>query len=147
MMSLLEVRLTSRTVEVFAKGERIAVQMRGSGNGKAYHRHRSHAIQSSALRRLGHRPHPQGRRLRAGNRGASYNRASGPCPGILRLARPFGVGRLEAAASRASEIGALTFGSVRSILDHKLDRHAADQRQEDGAPILHPNIRGARYYN
>ena len=61
MMSPLEVRLTSRTVEVFAKGERIAVQMRGSGNGKAYHRHRSHAIQSSALRRLGHRPHPQGR--------------------------------------------------------------------------------------
>jgi hypothetical protein len=29
-----EVRLTSRTVEVFAKGERIAVHMRGSGNGK-----------------------------------------------------------------------------------------------------------------
>ncbi len=29
-----EVRLTSRTVEVFAKGERIAVHLRSSGNGK-----------------------------------------------------------------------------------------------------------------
>jgi hypothetical protein len=39
---------------------------------------------------------------------------------------------------------ALTYGSVRSILDHKLDRHAAHQRAADGAPILHPNIRGSR---
>jgi hypothetical protein len=36
---------------------------------------------------------------------------------------------------------------VRSILDHKLDRHAAHPRAADGAPILHPNIRGSRYYN
>src|ERR1700738_2650100 len=52
---------------------------------------------------LEHRPHPeQGFRS---------------CLGILRLARAFGVARLEAAATRASEIGALTYGSVRSILD------------------------------
>jgi len=81
---------------------------------------------------LEHRPHPeQGFRS---------------CLGILRLARPFGVVRLEAAATRAIEIGALTYGSVRSILDHKLDRYAAHQRAADGAPILHSNIRGSRYY-
>ena len=81
---------------------------------------------------LEHRPHPeQGFRS---------------CLGILRLARPFGAGRLEAAAAHAIEIGALTYGSVRSILDHKLDRHAAHQRPADGASILHPNIRGSRYY-
>src|ERR1700747_2062572 len=68
------------------------------------------------------------------------------CLGILRLARAFGVARLEPAAPRAIEIGALTYGSVRSILDHKLDRHAAHQRAADGAPILHSNIRGSRYY-
>ena len=78
--------------------------------------------------------------------GRTPNRASDPALGILRLARPFGVARLEAAATRAIEIGALTYGSVRSILDHKLDRHAANQRPADGAPILHPNIRGSRYY-
>src|SRR6202043_1876348 len=32
--SEVEVRLTSRTVEIFAKGERIAVHVRGSGNSK-----------------------------------------------------------------------------------------------------------------
>ena len=63
------------------------------------------------------------------------------CRGILRLARGFG-----AAASRAIEIGALTYGSVRSILDHKLERHAEQKRPADGAPILHSNIRGSRYY-
>jgi len=35
---------------------------------------------------------------------------------------------------------------VRSILDHKLDRHVAHKRSADDAPIFHPNIRGARYY-
>ena len=66
-----EVRLTGRTVEIFAKGERIAVHMRSSGNGKHTTRPRSHAVQSSPLRRLDHRPHPQGRRPhRASNRSA-----------------------------------------------------------------------------
>src|SRR5262249_42463534 len=43
------------------------------------------------------------------------------CLGIVRLVRPFGADRLEAAATRAIEIGTLTYGSVRSILDNKLD--------------------------
>jgi transposase len=69
------------------------------------------------------------------------------CRGILRLLRAFGRDRLEAAAARAIDIGALSYGSVRSILDHKLDRQAAHKRAADGAPIIHHNIRGARYYN
>jgi transposase len=151
-----EVRLTGRTVEIFARGVRIAVHLRSSGNGKhttlADHMPSSHRRYADwtigRIRRdaaligpataalcdliLEHRPHPeQGFRS---------------CLGILRLARPFGVARLEAAATRAIEIGALTFGSVRSILDHKLDRHAVHTRPADSAPILHPNIRGSRYY-
>jgi transposase len=152
-----EVRLTGRTVEIFVKGERIAAHMRGSGNGKhttiADHMPSSHRRYADwtlgRVRRdaaligpataalcdliLERRPHPeQGFRS---------------CLGILRLARAFGVARLEAAATRAIEIGALTYGSVRSILEHKLDRHAAPTRAADGAPIVHPNIRGSRYYN
>jgi transposase len=69
------------------------------------------------------------------------------CLGIIRLVRPFGRDRVEAAATRAIEIGTLTYGSVRSILDHKLDRQAAQRPPADGAPILHPNIRGPRYYH
>lgn len=154
--SEVEVRLTGRAVEIFAKGERIAVHLRSSGNHKhttlADHMPSSHRRYADwtigRIRRdaaligpataalcdliLKHRPHPeQGFRS---------------CLGILRLARPFGVARLEAAATRAIEIGALTYGSVRSILDHKFDRYAAQQRPADGASILHPNIRGSRYY-
>jgi len=155
--SEVEVRLTGRTVEIFVKGERIAAHMRGSGNGKhttiADHMPSSHRRYADwtigRIRRdaaligpataalcdliLERRPHPeQGFRS---------------CLGVLRLARAFGVARLEAAATRAIEIGALTYGSVRSILDHKLDRSAASPRAADGAPIVHPNIRGSRYYN
>jgi transposase len=74
------------------------------------------------------------------------------CLGIVRLTKPFGGARVEAAASRALEIGARTYGSVKSILDNNLDRQAPQRRatspRESGDPaILHSNIRGARYYN
>jgi len=36
---------------------------------------------------------------------------------------------------------------VRSILDNKLDRQAAQRSPANGVPILHPNIRGPRYYH
>ena len=66
---------------------------------------------------LQHRPHPeQGFRT---------------CLGILRLIRPYGTERLEAAASRALEIGARTYGSVKSILENNLDRRAPQQRATD----------------
>jgi hypothetical protein len=61
--------------------------------------------------------------------------------------RPFGAARLEAAATRAIEIGTLTYGSVRSILDHKLDRQAPPRSPAHGVPVLHANIRGSRYYH
>ena len=69
------------------------------------------------------------------------------CLGIVRLAGSFGAARVEAAAERAIEIGARTYGSVKSILDAKLDRRPAPRRPADTAPIRHPNIRGPRYYH
>ena len=153
-----EARLTARGVEIFHKGERIAVHIRASGNRKHTDRSRTHALQPSGAtpagpieriredaRRIGpataalceqileSRPHPeQGYRA---------------CLGIVRLAGSFGAARLEAAAERAIEIGARTYGSVKSILDNKLDRSPAPRRPADTAPILHPNIRGPRYYH
>jgi transposase len=152
-----EVRLTSRSVEVFARGERIAVHLRSSGNGKhttvqehmpASHRRYANwtldRIRTDAAAIgpataalceliLEHRPHPE-QGFRA-------------CLGIVRLVKPFGTARVEAAATRALDIGAMTYGSVRSILDNNLDRHSAGQRGPDGVTILHPNIRGPRYYH
>jgi len=95
-----EVRLTARTIEVFAAGERIAAHMRGSGNGRHTtindHMPSSHrryadwtierivaeaaglgpSVKLLCERILQDRPHPeQGYRS---------------CLGILRLARPYG---------------------------------------------------------
>ena len=69
------------------------------------------------------------------------------CLGIVRLVKAFGTERVEAAAARALEIGARTYGSVKSILDNNLDRQAAPKRAEDGLAIQHRNIRGSRYYH
>ena len=152
-----EVRLTARTIEIFFKGERIAAHMRMSGNGKhttvADHMPSSHrryanwtidrikreaaSIGPSAAALceliLEHRPHPE-QGFRA-------------CLGILKLTRTFGSDRVEAAATRALEIGARTYGSVKSILDNNLDRQVLNRRAASDQAILHPNIRGARYYN
>jgi transposase len=151
-----EVRLTARTVEIFLKGERIAAHLRGSGNGRhttvPEHMPSSHrryagwtiarireeaarigsATAALCERILEHRPHPE-QGFRA-------------CLGIVRLVRPFGAARLEAACARAIAIGTLSYRSVRSILDNKLDRHDAPKPAADSAPILHSNIRGPRYY-
>ena len=157
-----EVRATVRTVEVFLKGERIAAHVRGSGDGKhttvPEHMPSSHrryadwtvdrilcdaaAVGSSTdmLCRmiLEHRPHPE-QGFRA-------------CLGIVRLTKPFGAARVEAACLRALQIGARTYGSVRSILDNKLDgqpffQPPAGQADEPPPASLHGNVRSSGYYH
>jgi transposase len=152
-----EVRVTGRTVEVFARGERIAAHLRSSGDGKhttvQEHMPSSHRRYADwtidRIRRdaaaigpstaalceliLEQRSHPE-QGFRA-------------CLGIVRLVKPFGAQRVEAAATRALDIGARTYGSIKSILDNNLDRHVAQQRAADGVTILHSNIRGPRYYH
>src|SRR2546427_322276 len=151
------VRLTPRPVDIFVKGDRLAAHLRARGNNRhttdSEHMPSSHRRYADwtfeRIRReaasigpataalceliLERRPHPE-QGFRA-------------CLGIVRLVRPFGADRLEAAATRAIEIGTLTYGSVRSILDNKLDRQTAQRSPADGVPILHPNIRGPRYYH
>jgi hypothetical protein len=152
-----EVRLTGQTVEVFRKGERIAAHPRNSGNHRhttvpehmpsSHRRYADWTIERirGEARLIGpstamlcelileERPHPE-QGFRA-------------CLGIVWLVKPFGHERVEAAATRALDIGARPYQSVKSILDNNLDRHAAPKLAADGATILHPNICGARYYH
>jgi transposase len=153
-----EARLTTRTVEIFHKGERVAVHLRGTGRGRHTtvpdhmpSAHRRHAewtierIQRTAARIgpstarllsiiLESRPHPeQGYRA---------------CLGILRLARQYGEPRLEAACERGLDIGARSYGSIQSILKNGLDRQPRrPSRQGELALPDHPNIRGPHYYH
>ena len=64
------------------------------------------------------------------------------CLDIVRLAGSYGAARVEAAAEHAIEIGARTYGSVKSILDNKLDRRPAPRRPADTAPIPIPTSAG-----
>jgi transposase len=68
------------------------------------------------------------------------------CLGIVRLVKSYGRERVEAACLRALEIGARTYGSVKSILANNLDRQAA-KRGPDGPTVAHANIRGPHYYH
>ena len=152
-----EARVTARTVELFHKGERVAVHVRGGLRGRhttlAEHMpvaHRRHA--EWTIERIGReaaaigpsvaaltaiilesRPHPE-QGFRA-------------CLGILRLLRTYGRERLEAACARGLEIGARSYGSIASILQHGLDRAPSPRPAEDLPLLLHPNIRGSGYYH
>ena len=151
-----EARITARTVEIFLGSERIAVHMRGSGNGRhttiPEHMPSSHrrygewtpAKIREEARRIGpmlsllvekiiaNRPHPeQGYRS---------------CLGIIGLEKRFGSERLEAAALRALEIQARNYPSVKSILEKGLDKVPVPKSPEH-EPILHTNIRGSGYYH
>ena len=153
----LDARITEHTIELFCKGERVAVHLRGGGRGRhttiAEHMPSSHrryadwtieriradaaaigpATAGLCALILESRPHPeQGYRA---------------CIGILRLARHYGAARLEAACDRGLDIGARSYGSIQSILKHGLDRRPRPQPAQGELLPDHPNIRGPRYYH
>jgi len=151
-----DTRATVRTVEVFHRGKLVAAHARRYGGPRhgtqpdhmpsAHRRYaewsperfqrQARAIgpntEALIITVLAHRPHPeQGFRT---------------CVGVLRLFRGIEAARAEAVCIHALEIGARSYQSVASILKHGLDRKASPQAA-DGAPILHANIRGSRYFH
>lgn len=150
-----EVRLTTRVVEIFYRGKRIASHVRSYHKGtfvtKDEHRPKSHqkhlewtpsrmiswaketgeATSNLVAAIFKTRAHPeQGYRS---------------CLGIIRLSKRYGPDRIEAASRRALDLGAISYKSVKSILETGLDKVPA----EEGAvqiSIEHENIRGSIYY-
>jgi transposase len=150
-----EVRLTATTLEVFHAGHRVAAHRRRAQRGgfttdpahmpkahQAHHEWRPSRFiawastigpQTAALVAaiLADRPHPeQGYRS---------------CLGILRLAKHYDAGRLEAACARALAAGARSYRHVDAILRRGLDR-ASDTPAATPA-LDHENIRGRDYYH
>ncbi len=152
-----DTRATQRTIEVFHRGKRVAAHARRYGGPRhgtqTEHMpsaHRRYAewtperLQSDArsigpatealiIAMIARRPHPE--------------QGFHTCLGILRLFRGLDAARVEAASTRAVEIGALSYGSVASILKHRLDRTSSPTAPAEGAPLLHDNIRGSGYYH
>ncbi len=154
---VVEARITSTTVEIFHRGTRVASHafsaVRNRHTTIAEHMpsaHRRYAewtptrIMAEAAKIgpstialfaaiMKAKPHPeQGYRS---------------CLGILRLAKEYGCDRLDAACRRGNDIGARSYGSIASILQHGLDRAYAQEKVPEGAPIKHANIRGRGYYH
>jgi transposase len=154
---VVEARITSTTIEIFHRGTRVASHafsaVRNRHTTIPEHMpsaHRRHAEWTPArllqeAKKIGPatmalveaimkaKPHPeQGFRS---------------CLGILRLAKEYGVARLDAACRRGNDIGARSYGSIASILQHGLDRAYPQEKAPEGAPIQHANIRGHGYYH
>ncbi len=153
-----EARITARTIELFHRGERVAVHLRGGARGR-------HTTLPEHMPRA-HRRHAEWTIARIGQEAAAIGTATArltaliletrphpeqgfrACLGILRLVRSYGRERVEAACARGLEIGARSYGSVQSILQHGLDRQPPTASAREGElPLLHPNIRGSGYYH
>jgi transposase len=152
-----EARFTEGTVEVFHKGRRIASHARS----RLVHKHTTipeHMPSShrryaewSPARMMGEAEKigPATAALFAAIMKAKPHPEQGfrSCLGILSLVKSYGPQRVEAAARRGNDIGATTYGSIKSILQNGLDRAFAEPNTPDASPIRHANIRGRGYYH
>ena len=149
-------RITARTIEVLHRGQRIAAHVRSSSNRK--HTTVREHMPSSHRRYADWTPERLRRQAGEIGRHASAlveiilqerthpEQGFRACVGILRLAKSYGRERLEAACSRALEIGARSYSSVNSILKNNLDRQQP-ATSADGPAIVHDNIRGPTYFH
>lgn len=154
-----DVRVTSSTVEVFHRGNRVASHSRRFVKGRHTtlpahmpKSHRAHAEWSPS--RLLHwagkigpstrglvdvilksRPHPE----------QGYRSVLG----LMRLAKRFDADRLEAACARALSVNARSYRHVQSILKNGLDRVPLEPAETDqpSLPLQHENVRGPDYYH
>lgn len=152
---VLQVRSTDMTIELFHQGKRVAAHVRSFQPGRFTtldeHRPKSHQrylewtpgriIQWAqkvgphcALvveQVMSSKPHPeQGFRS---------------CLGIIRLAKPHGEARLEAACHRALHFGTVSYRSIESILRHHLEQEPLEVELPFKTPV-HDNVRGQTYF-
>ena len=152
---VLNVRLTSSIVEIFAKNRRVASHLRSYQKGRhatdAAHMPDSHrrylewtparivawaqknGPQTAAFvdELMRSRPHPE-----QGFRSAL---------GVMRLAKKYSPERLEAACARCLVVKSFSYKSVETILKHGLDQRPL-RTQPTRAHSAHRNIRGPNYY-
>lgn len=152
----LEVRLTAEGVEMLHRSRRVACHVRSREAAAsttlrehmpashraladwtpekllAWAQERGPHTVATVEHILGSKPHPlQG--LRA-------------ALGLRSLARDYGQARLEAACARALRLGALSYTSLRSMLQRGLDSHPIPPEPGPLPALEHDNLRGPEYY-
>jgi len=152
-----EVCLTATTVEIFHDGKRIASHVRAHKPGVfvTTHEHRPHSHQKH-LEWTPERMRRWGETIGT-NTGAMIeaiigtvvhpDHAYGKCLGLLRLAKKCGNDRLELACGRALKLKAISYQSVKNILEKGLENAELPQESEElHLPLFHENVRGSDYY-
>jgi transposase len=152
---VVEIRVSTRTVEVFHRHRRVASHVRSYTPG--YTTDPAHMPES-------HRRHASWTPSRI----ISWARATGPntaklseeimaarphpeqgfrsCLGIMRLADRYSAERLEAACGRALGVRAISYRSVQSILANGLDKLPLAENHVTRTHPPHDNVRGPGYY-
>ena len=153
----LDVRYTSRTIEIFYHGKRVASHLRSEKKGSfttvLEHMPKAHqeyakwtperiirwANQSGKFtaelteKIIESRKHPQ--------------QGFRSCLGVMRLGESYGQKRLELACQRALTIGAYSYKSVLSILQNNLDQQALPElSRTDVTEQPHEYVRGQEYF-
>jgi hypothetical protein len=152
-----ELRVTSNTIEVFASNNRIASHIRsfvkGRHSTKPEHMPVAHReyLTWTPQRMLdwAEKIGPNVAQLveKLMNSRAYPEQAYRSCLGILRLSKHYGQQGLDTACERALAFNALSYKSVKSILDHGLEKHMPSQETSlQQLKIIHSNIRGADYF-
>lgn len=153
---MVEARVTSSVVEIFHRGQRVAIHPRSYTKGKfvslpehlpaahtAYlewneerftHWAQKTGAQTAALVKglFEHKDHPE----------QAYRAAFG----VLGLGRKYGTERLEMACGRAVMLRAFSYQSVRSILEKGLDAVPVTEPRTHES-VTHENLRGPSYYS
>jgi transposase len=154
----LDVRMSAKTVECFAKSKRVASHLRsfrrGAHTTQGEHMPRPHREYAEwtpeRLVRWAQTAGPSVAGLIATVMSTRVHPQQGfrSCLGILRLSERYGGERLEAACQHALQVGAASYRSVRSILLVGLDRQQEQLVTEPAASrsLAHENLRGASYY-
>lgn len=149
-----DVRATSRTIEVFFKGQRIAAHQRRYGGARfgtnpdhMPSSHRRYAEWSpDRFRRWGASIGPQTEGLIIAILASRPHPEQGfrTCLGVLKLYRAIPTAQAEAVSARAVEIGGLTCKSINALIStYKAPRHSA----EPAAVGEHANLRGRSYFH
>jgi transposase len=150
-----EVRITSRIIEIFYHSKRVAVHQRRFAGHRAgtepdhmpsHHRFVAEWTPERFVRwARSFGPNTEGLIVAVLASRRHPEQAFRTCLGILKLFRGLDTARVEAAAARAVAIGALNYASISSILKHRLDR--AQPAAESASIDHHPNIRGRGYFH
>ena len=150
-----DISYSSSIIEIYCKGKRVASHMRSSTPGiyitdnlHMPEEHRKYLEWTPArIKSWGEKIGPCTKTLMDAimEHRAHPEHGFRSCLGIIRLSKTYSPERVEQACTRALEIKAYNYRSVKSLLERGLDKVTCTDEKKKIIP-LHTNVRGNTYY-